>query len=215
MDVVRDVRPPSQGVASHKDNSLLGLIAEMQAMWLRPKVSDHPEYSTAYDHMKTAWLETRKEAVKERRNTGFFFHPDGQVNIRDGDDTFRTVQMQEITALAIATGSDTERNVRESLPNGCEGLYDAFNYRQLKDNLADPQSVFLQETNATLIAPFQTEVLKSLLEPGEPRHGIIGKDGRIDHDAIRRFASREDAVMGGVLTHFNLTCGITAREFQV
>jgi hypothetical protein len=74
--------------------------------------------------------------------------------------------------------------------------------------------VFLQETNATLIAPFQTEVLKSLLEPGEPRHGIIGKDGRIDHDAIRRFASREDAVMGGVLTHFNLTCGITAREFQ-
>lgn len=188
----------------------------MQAMWLRPKVSDHPEYSTAYDHMKTAWLETRKEAVKERRNTGVFFHPDGQAaNIRDGDDTFRTLPMQEITALAVVTGSDTERSVRESLPKGCEGLYDAFDYRQLKDNLADPQSVFLQETNATLIAPFQTAILESLLEPGEPRHGIVRRDGRIDYNAIHRFASREDAVLEGVLTHFNLTCGIPAREFQL
>jgi len=65
-----------------------------------------------------------------------------------------------------------------------------------------------------LIQPIQTKLLNALLQPGEKRHAIVRKDGKIDSDAVRRYARLENDILANVSTHFGLTCGISPREFQ-
>jgi hypothetical protein len=58
-------------------------------------------------------------------------------------------------------------------------------------------------------------VLDTLLMPGEERHSIVRIDGQLNKDAVKCFALREDAFMENMVTHFNLTCGVPPREFQM
>ncbi|KIM76527.1 hypothetical protein PILCRDRAFT_12756 [Piloderma croceum F 1598] len=110
--------------------------------------------------------------------------------------------------------AEADRFVRHCLPAGCEPLYESFSYRHLKDNLADPRSVFMQPQNLDLIQPIQTKVLKALLEPGEKRHTIVGKNGRVDSEAVKQYARLENDILANISMHFALTCGISPREFQ-
>jgi len=55
------------------------LVLEYQAKWLQPKPADHPGHSTAYNHMKCAWKEAREEVLKEKMDSGYFIHQDGQA----------------------------------------------------------------------------------------------------------------------------------------
>ena len=188
---------------------------EYQGKWLRPRATDYHGYSTSFSHIKRAWKEAHPEAAKERADTGFFVHRDGQmVDIRDGNGTFRKLRVQELSSLAIETATDAGRTVRSCMPAGCEGLYDTFDHRDLSDNLADPRSLFLQEANASLIEPIVEAVRSALLKPGERRHRIVRGNGALDMDALKRYARVENELLARFATHFALTCGITPREFQ-
>jgi hypothetical protein len=65
-----------------------------------------------------------------------------------------------------------------------------------------------------LIQPIQDKILAALLSPEEEHHSIVGKGGKVDSEAVRRYARVENDVLANICTHLALTCGITPREFQ-
>ena len=191
------------------------LVQEYWAKWLSPKSTNHTGYSTPYGHLKQAWLAAQPEVVKEKADSGYFVHLDGQaVNIRDGSGTFRTLHMEQLRSLAIQTAAEANRLVKYCLPADCEYLYESFDCHQFNDNLADPTSVFLQPQNLHLIQPIQIKILNTLLKPGEKCHAIVGKDRKVNSDAVKWYAGLENEILANISMHLGLTCGVSPREFQ-
>ena len=122
--------------------------------------------------------------------------------------------MGQLRLLAIQTATEANHLVKYCLPADCKYLYESFDCCQFNDNLADPTSVFLQPQNLHLIQQIQIKILNALLKPGEKRHAIVGKDGKVNSDAVKRYAGLENEILANVSTHLGLTCGISPREFQ-
>ena len=64
------------------------------------------------DYLKQGWANTQKEVVKEKRDNGFFAHLDGKtVDVRNGNDVFHTLQIQDLKDLVLNTTFKTEQMV--------------------------------------------------------------------------------------------------------
>jgi len=181
-----------------------------------PKATDHPGYSTAYDHMKLAWWIARPVAIDEKTDSGFYFPPDGQsFDTRDGNIQFHSIQFTTLGQLFAKIANDAKVLIQRSLPAGCKGILQAFNIGKFRDNISDRHSVFEQELNKQWLEPIKETLRKHLFAPGECCHSIISHDGKFNGEAARRWTSYENKIQSNVLMHFVLTCGVAPREWQI
>jgi hypothetical protein len=192
------------------------LATECQRRWLMPKATDHPGYSTPYDHMKLAWWIARPTAMTEKSDSGFYFPPDGQsFDTRDSNNRFHNISFSTLGGLSTRIANDTKVLIQKSLPTGCEHILQEFDIGKLTDNLADPRSIFEQESNKKWLNSIKETLRTHLFVPGEDRHCIVSRNGELSVQAANKWISYEDTILSHLLTHFALTCGVAPREWQI